>query len=80
MRIWHGVQRNEGATGDAAFMATNVRFYTEGELQRRNGMQRHQSPVTAYQMTGLVCFSPNTGTMSIIQVDGNGTVSVLAAT
>ena len=76
MRPWHGIDRSEGANGNAAQQAINVRFYTEGELWRRNSIVRQLSPTTAFSLRSVVCFMPAGGKPSIVQADSNGTVSV----
>ena len=79
MHIWRGIELNEGANGSAALMAINVRFYVDGELQRRNGMVRQLSPVTAYSLTTIACAMPINGQRSLVQMDSNGTLSVVNA-
>ncbi len=79
MRIWRGIDLSEGANGSSALMAINVRFYVDGELQRRNGMVRQLSPVTSYSLTTIACAMPINGVHSIVQMDANGTLSIVQA-
>ena len=51
----------------------------DGELQRRNGMVRQLSPVTSYSLTTIACAMPINGVHSIVQMDANGTLSIVQA-
>jgi len=77
MRQWRGVTRNETADGDGAMMATNVRFYIEGECGRRLPLQRQISQAGRY---GMATYGAPSGGQYVVIVDASGNVQMVSAT
>ena len=59
IRIWSGIRGDQAYDSDGALYCQNIRFYIDGELQRRRGMafqnaqggntiQNYQHPLTGY--------------------------------
>lgn len=74
IRQWKGIARDMTANdADGCHYASNVRFWLDGELQRRNAAQRTITQNTSNGMTGF--FAPN-GNLYIVSADGSGNIIV----
>lgn len=71
---WQGIARDMTANDvGGCTLAINTRFWIDGELQRRNPMQRTITQNTSNGMTGF--FAPN-GKLYIVSADSSGNIIV----
>ena len=71
---WEGVARNMTANAEGgSLFAGNVRFWIEGELQRRNPVQR---AITQACGNGMQLFVAPNGKPYIVSADGAGNIIV----
>lgn len=78
MKSWQGMERNADSTaetGDGCVYAQNVRFYVEGELQRRRGLVKVAAGTRPLRIAQF--WSPATGMRTLIlNTSGNITEAV----
>ena len=74
MREWQGVTRHESSESDGAMMATNVRFYIDGECGRRLPLQRELTQAGTY---GMATYGAPNGGQYAVLVDSSGNVQMV---
>ena len=82
MLTWGGVRRDQSADDDVGagcFYAQNLRFYFEGEVDRRIPIQRQLMPITANGTQSFAGFVPVGGGQLLVVLDSAGTLSVVQA-
>jgi hypothetical protein len=77
MREWKGVTRDESSASDGAMMASNVRFYIEGECGRRLPLQRQLTQSGTYGMATYG--APNGGQYAVLVVSSGNVQMVLTS-
>ncbi len=74
---WDGLRYDDSASGDGALIAQNSRFYIDGELQRRPGLES----VSAGSVVESLCFATYgdlLGDQYIVLVSDTGTIQTVA--
>lgn len=76
MRSWAGIRRDTTSTDDNPLYVQNARYWVDGEMQRRSGLERYaiQSGLT------LTNFRPNNGGYFVLFQDALGNLVAEVAT
>jgi hypothetical protein len=76
MRDWKGIQRDTAFTDDSPHFVQNARYWVDGELQRRSGLEAY----TAQSGIALTNFRTPVGDYFVIFQDALGNLVSVAAT
>ncbi len=74
---WDGLRYDDTASGSGALIAQNSRFYVDGELQRRPGLES-VSVGSVVQALCFVTFGDLLGNQYIVLVNSTGTIQTVA--
>ena len=75
MKDWDGIRRDLASVGPGIEYAQNVRFWIEGELQRRHGLTKF----SAQSGTNIISYRNNlTGYWAVFRTS-TGTIEAVAA-
>lgn len=76
MKQWQAMERNADSTGDGCVYAQNVRFYLDGELQRRRGLVKVAAGTRALRIAQF--WTVASGMQTLVQ-DTSGNITSVAA-
>lgn len=76
IRNWEGLRYDDTASGDGALTAQNTRFYVDGELQRRPGLEA-QSAGRVLNATSFCTYGDALGRQFIVLFLSSGTIQTV---
>lgn len=76
IRDWEGLRYDDSASGDGALIAQNTRFYVDGELQRRPGLEA-QSAGAVSNAKSFCTYGDALGRQFIVLFLATGTIQTV---